>query len=358
MTSIESRLRALDLPLPDDLVVRATAAATAAPHSPRRSQTIARTLAIGTIASAAFLGANAASAQLWPAYGRLLAEAPGLRDIPWWFEPSIGTAPQDVTPIDVSATSAGHTVRIIGASADGARTMLFFEIDGKRYDSDTSPVEFTIFGQATLTDSEGNVYRQLLYGGGLVGIFEPLRGAAAQGAAVTLHITQLHPRDPGDPVAGDWTLTFSMTADPALPVAIPAPITVEGTTYTVTSLRVSREVIEVRWRATGAAVDQAVAHEAAAPPWTNAPSAMLTPGPITVSPEFKAHADQRRVLNATFFDPTLLAPSGLIERPFSGGMSAPRDGAVEGDATIRLTGAGRYRLRFGEQAEMILEIPK
>jgi hypothetical protein len=363
-SSLEERLFALELPLPKGLVLRAAAAAT---QPARRASGVAvvRPVAIGALSLGAFVGINAVAGHVWPAYGRLLADVPGARIVPGWLDPRTGLVPQTATPLNASATSAGHEVRLIGGSADGVRTLLFVEIDGKSYSDVNDPPRFSV-GAATITDRNGNVYKQLPYGHNFIPAFEPLRGAAADGGPLTLHITELLPAEPGDPVRGDWTMRFTLVAEPLLDVRVPAAIVTSGTTYEVVSVRASREVLDLHWRATGEAVAQFTALIADPPAMTLDPTTE-TPGgagggpvlgrPITVTPEFQAYSDRIHAFMREHFEVSLVAPSGETLHPFSGGSGAPKDGAVEGDATLLLRGPGRYFVRFGTVAEMSIDIP-
>jgi hypothetical protein len=168
-----------------------------------------------------------------------------------------GLSPSQVTPATGSATSSGHTISLIGASADAARTVVLVQVDG--HDAPPSKTAAGYQLDATLTDTYGHSYSRI--GGQTSDLwFEPLVGPAARGPAnLTLHVSSLMlwPADSsGAPrtvttVKGDWSIGLTVTRRPGVTVAIPAPVTVGDMTYTVTSIRVSGTEVTVNWTVTG-----------------------------------------------------------------------------------------------------------
>lgn len=357
MTSLESRLANLDLTIPEHVVARALAGAavTRAPRRPLRAA--ARPVVVGALSFGAFVGGNVVSAHVWPTYGQLLAGLPGGDIIPRWLDPRTGLVPKTATPLDAKTASAGHEVRLIGGSADATRTLLFFEIDGKSYNNVDDPPRFHVV-TATITDAEGNVYKQLPYGHNLVPAFAPLQGAAANGGPLTLDITELMESDTGETVVGDWTLPFRLFAQPPLAVTVPSAVTVAGTRYEIVAVTASREVLEFSWRATGAAVDEFAVIIADPPSTVVAPGTNPLPGQaFEPSPEFRVYQQRIRAFVEGHFQVTIVAPSGQRRSPFDGGSGTPKDGALAGSATAVLEGPGRYVIRFGNGAELTLDIP-
>lgn len=356
MQSLESRLENLDLTIPRELVARALVGA-AVPRAPRRPlRPAARRVVVAALSLGVFVGGNVVSAQLWPAYGHVLADLPGGNIIPRWLDPHTGLVPQTATQLDSIATSAGHEVHLIGGSADGARTLLFFEIDGKSYNNVDDPPRFHVT-TATITDAEGNVYGQLPYGHNFISAFAPLQGEAANGGPLTLHVTELLQGTTGETVSGAWTLPLRIVAQPPRAVSVPPAISVAGTRYEIVAVTASREVLEFSWRAAGTAVDEFAVIVADAPAAAVNPGTNPLPGEaIEPSAAARAYAERIHASLDRHFRVTVVAPSGQRRSPFTGGTAAPKEAVVEGSATILIEGPGRYVVRFGTNAELVLEI--
>src|SRR5712691_9672355 len=74
---------------------------------------------------------NLVAAYYAPTYNRAIANAPGIGGPSSKILAAVGLRAGDVTSFNDSASSRGHTLRLVAGYADGLRTVLFISIDGK-----------------------------------------------------------------------------------------------------------------------------------------------------------------------------------------------------------------------------------
>ena len=199
---------------------------------------------------------NLGAAYFFPSYGEALANAPVVGGLSRSILSGTGMLNADVSAFNEVSSSNGHKLRLVGAYADGLETIFFVEIDGQSLASAEPPRKsdrYLIAGDATLTDQFGHSY---VRGGTPSGdqrplIFSALVGPAAQyGARLTLHVRLLTNVGTTEAVDGDWSLHATLFEHPAHVIPLPAPVTIAGNTYTITSLRLGA-VLQLRWRVTG-----------------------------------------------------------------------------------------------------------
>jgi hypothetical protein len=254
----------------------------------------------GALAVLALVTTNWVLVYFFPSYGLALADAPVAGRVAAPLLQLAGLDAGDVTPEDQWATSSGHTIHLTGIATDPVRTLLFLEIDGHsdtetgheteimgssasssepdplgwpsdprgsvfwdeaqlgRQEAGAAPHGFdtTWVGDANVTDQFRQHYEALSLGGSVLRV-DPLRGAAAvHGARLHVQVTELEL--PHRSLAGDWAFDVVVFASPSRRLAMPAPVTVNGTRYRVTSVTTTGQMLTVRWTATGPDVDRIV----------------------------------------------------------------------------------------------------
>lgn len=296
---------------------------------------MARALAILLALAAA---ANAAATYFAPAYGQALADSP-TGPITEPLLRASGLTAGAVTPFDQSVTSAGHTIRLVGAYSDGLQTTVFLQVDGQPLAAPRSPggkVWGDRYGaEMRLTDQFGRQYAPYGTSGTSVSVYEPLSGpAAVVGARLTLHLSRLYdmsrrntaagPEERPPSVDGDWTFRFVLVQRPAHALPLPAPIHIGDTTYTFTSVRAAA-TLSVRIRVSGGAVSR----------WNQ-------PGPGG-----GVRGDEAGAYLVELYDRT-----GRPQREGFGGDSI--------DLSWILDGPGRYRLHVGgtQGVDVWFDVPK
>jgi hypothetical protein len=161
----------------------------------RRPIRVAAALAIGVVLIA---GGNGAAAYYAPAYGQALAATPVLHNIAQPLLHAFGLTEQNAVALDSTATSNGHRIHLVAGYADGLRTVIMLEIDGRGLNGNPKqyglhPGDYGISpDNVTLTDQFGHTYKPngLNVASGLQ--FEPLVWPASKvGARLTLHVTAL-----------------------------------------------------------------------------------------------------------------------------------------------------------------------
>lgn len=316
---------------------------------PARSRLI-KVSAAAAAAVVAILVVNIAAAYYAPKYQRAVADTPGLGPISQRLLSAVGLKGSDVAVVGDSASSAGHTLKLVGAYADGLRTVLFVSIDGKGVTGDPkqygrNPGEWGVsFDLATLTDQFGRSYVVQ----GVVGPtdlqYEPLAWPASDvGARLTLHITgvwaiwKVAEAGPGksiDPETltthGDWTLHVTLISSPAHAIALPAPIHTSQVDYTFTRISASETEMVLHWTVAGPAVDQMAKDQGAAP--SNA------------DPFGDPLFDQ-------YLRPHLYSEAGTELQMQDFGYTWPKTGPAQGEMTVFLNGPGRYRIQIGTVAQ-------
>jgi hypothetical protein len=216
-------------------------------------------LALGLIGAV-----NLAGAYYFPRYGTALANAPLVGGVSRSFLSDAGLLTADTSAFNDTATSNGHTLRLIGGYADGLQTVFLIEIDGQSLASAGHPRKtdhyLVVDRGATLTDQFGHTYQR---DGSPSGdqrpvVFSPLVSPAAEnGARLTLHVEGLANVGSIQIVAGDWTLHATLFAHRAHSIPLPAPMTLAGNTYTLTSIRSSATRFEISWKVSGPGVARA-----------------------------------------------------------------------------------------------------
>jgi len=280
---------------------------------------------------------NLGAAYYAPRYGQALAQVPLVGGIYAKALEYYGLAPKNVTVVNNSSTSSGHTVRLVAAYADGLRTVLVVEIDGRTLTygktSHPSPGEFGVGNHGetpdlgyTLTDQFGHSYTEGV-GNGYTNYlqFQPLVWPASKvGARLTLHITTLMKlwlEGAGqDEVSGDWTLHATLVAEPVHVLPLPSPVQTSNAVYTFTSLRVTSTAVHIEWTATGALIDD---------------------------PRLANHGSQAAdQLMTDYFLPRLFDSAGRETQDSTSGITLSRPVKIEFNGYV--SGPGRYRLQLGD----------
>jgi hypothetical protein len=318
---LERTLEEMDFELPAGLVDRTLRAAATGPvqsRSARRPWNRPRNLLIGIAATLILLIAgNALTAYFAPRYGQALADAPVLGAVAGPVLHFSGLDASEVIPLNEAVTSAGHTVKLIGAYADSERTVLFLEVDGQPHGLPNKQ-QSCCYADATLTDQFGHSYQQIYSVDALSPTFSPLVSPASNlGARLTLHINSLMPTGPGfTEASGDWELHLTLLQQAGVVLPLPARVTANGVTYTFTSLRLSQFQLKVNYTMSGPLVDQ----QRGATPQAPDPNS------------FFFHYAFPRLVNA----------AGVEAQLSDWGMTLPK-----GDLTAILPGPGSYTLTLG-----------
>jgi hypothetical protein len=287
---------------------------------------------------------NILAAYFAPKYQRALADS-GVGPISQRFLSAVGLRSGDVTVVGDSATSAGHTLKLVGAYADGLRTVIFVSVDGKGVTGNPkeygrNPGEWGVsFDLATLTDQFGHSYG----GQGVVGPtdlqFQPLAWPASDvGGRLTLHITGIWapwkiaaqgPNKVIDTEAltthGDWNLHVTLISAPYHTIALPAPVHTPMADYTFTGISASETEMVLHWTVDGPVNDGL----RSAPAPQNPPSAAYTQ---TMQDYFSPHV----------YD----AGGGELQMQ-DYGFEWPKTGPAKGEMTVFINGPGRYRIQLG-----------
>jgi hypothetical protein len=227
----------------------------------------ARLVAALVAALALLIVGDGVAAFYAPRYGQVLAQMPLLGGINAKLLDFYGLTEQNVTVVNDSSTSSGHTVRLVAGYADGLRTVLYVEIDGrgltgnpKAYGRHLGDYGVGAERGLTLTDQFGHSYK--FAGAGTTFFqFEPLVWPASSlGARLTLHITYLQKlwlegAGQDRELSGDWALHATLVAEPVHVLPLPSPVRTTNAVYTFTSLRVTSTAVHLEWTTTGALID-------------------------------------------------------------------------------------------------------
>jgi hypothetical protein len=206
---------------------------------------------------------NVLAAYYAPTYSRALADAPGIGGPSSKILAAFGLNVDQVTAINDSATSSGHTLRLAAGYADGLRTVLFISVDGRGLDGNPkgygmNPGDYGL-GNFTLTDQFGHTYAPSGVGSPNWIPFTPLTWPASKvGARMTLHVTSIDAlwlRDSAE-ANGDWSLHATLVAEPAHTLALPAPVRTPQANYTFTSIRSSATTLNIQWTVEGPVLDR------------------------------------------------------------------------------------------------------
>jgi hypothetical protein len=275
----------------------------------------------------AILFVNLVAAYFAPRYGQALADAPIVGGVTSPVLRYSGLDASQITHLDVSATSSGHTIKVVAAFADTERTVLLLEVDGKPHGLPMKEAA-CCYAEGTLVDQFAIEYQRIYSPDAMAMTFKPLAGPASQlGARLRLHITTLQGLRPEfQAISGDWSLNVTLIQQAGKVLANPAPVTANGITYTITSERLSGQQLHVAFSLSGPAVDaqRKLAYETKSPPF----------------PDDRSFATQ-------FVFPKLLGAQGNPEFPYEWGFTTPRQGPISGGMTAVVAGPGHYTLTFG-----------
>ena len=323
------------------------------PHKTARPRASGRALRVSAAAAVivvAILVVNVLAAYYAPKYQRALAGS-GVGPISQRFLSAVGLRAGDVTVVGDSATSAGHTLKLVGAYADGLRTVLFVSVDGKGVTGNPkeygkNPGEWGIsFDLTTLTDQFSHSYG----GQGIVGPtdlqFQPLAWPASDvGARLTLHVTgvwaiwKLAEQGPNKVIDtealtthGDWSLHVTLFSTPYHTIALPAPVHASMADYMFTGIVATETEMVLHWTVRGPVTDQLRPEQTAPPPLKSDP--MANP------------------LIGDYFEPRIFDAAGTELQMQDWGFTWPKTGPVQGEMTVFINGPGRYRIQLGSAVE-------
>ena len=305
----------------------------------QRAVPLLRLGAVG-MAVAVVILLNVVAAYYAPTYSRAVADAPGIGGPSSKVLAAFGLSAADVTSINDTASSAGHTLHLAAGYADGLRTVLYVSIDGRGLDG--NPKEFGMnagdygLGEFTLTDQFGRSYAPNGVGGPTMIQFTPLAWPASRvGARLTLHVTSIQAmwlRGAGE-VQGDWTLHATLVAEPAHTLVLPSPVHTPQANYTFTSIRSSATTLIIRWTVDGPAVDRINVL------WKDARIKTLPQ-----VPQGPPNAEQQQ-LERDYFWPQVFDTSGRQVLLSEWGFTFAK--RATGELTAYIPGPGRYRIQLG-----------
>ncbi len=338
---IDERLRSLGSSLivgPEDAraleqIVELRIPAVARPAAREARSSRRHVVRFGAVATAiAFVMlANLVAAYYAPTYSRALADAPGIGGPTSIVLAAFGLNAGNITAINDSATSSGHTVRLASGYADGLRTVLFVSVDGKGLEGNPkgfgmNPGDYGL-GEYTLSDQFGRYYEPHGVGGPTMIPFTPLLWPASSvGARLTLHVTSIDAiwlRGGGE-VRGDWSLHATLVAEPAHTLDLPAPVHTSQANYTFTSIRSTATTLSIHWTVDGAVLDQEKRLRAPAGSWMSA---------------------EYMQLQHDYFWPEVFDAAGRPVQLSDWGITFTRP--ATGEITVCIPGPGRYRVQLG-----------
>jgi hypothetical protein len=294
-----------------------------------------RLLAAAVLVLGLLVLGNGLAAYCAPRYGLALAQVPLVGAVYAKALESYGLAPNDLTVVDNSSTSSGHAVRLVAGYADGLRTVLVVEIDGRTLPYGKlphyRPGEYAVGNHGetsdlgiTLTDQFGHSYSQIGSGAQNYLEFQPLAWPASRvGGRVTLHIPALRKLwlGPGqDEVSGDWTLHATLVAEPVHVLPLPSPVRTTNAVYTFTALQLTSTAVHIEWTTSGALIDD---------------------------PRLTNHGSQTETqLARDYLLPRLFDAAGHETQDSTSGITFSRPVKTEFNAFV--SGPGRYRLQLGD----------
>jgi len=283
---------------------------------------------------------NLLAAYYAPTYSRAVADAPGIGGPSSKILAAFGLNADQVTAINDSATSSGHTLRLAAGYADGLRTVLFISVDGRGLDGNPkghgmNPGDYGL-GNFTLTDQFGHTYVPSGVGSPNWIPFTPLTWPASKvGARLTLHVTSIDAlwlRDSAE-ANGDWSLHATLVAEPAHTLALPAPVRTPQANYTFTSIRSSATTLNIQWTVEGPVLDRVNDLWAAGGSRTNPQVPPASPTP------------EEQQLERDYFWPQVFDASGRQAQLSEWGITYTKP--ATGEITVFIHGPGRYRIQLG-----------
>jgi hypothetical protein len=287
-------------------------------------------MAVGRAAAlvVAILFVNLLAAYFAPRYEQALADAPFVGGVASPVLRYSGLDASQITHLNASATSAGHTIKLVGAFADTERTVLLMEFDGKPHRVPSkSNQDPCCFAEGTLVDQFALEYQRVFSADAQAATFEPIRGPASRvGARLMLHITILHTNGP-EVVNGDWRLPVTLFQQAGKVLTVPGPVTANGITYTIRSVRLSGTQLSVQFYLSGQRIEE---HRKLA---YGTPSSPDSAGPAGFYQMYVA--------------PTLVDSQGNQAAFRESGVTMPRQGPASGGMTMVVAGSGPYTLTFG-----------
>ena len=361
--TLGERLRAVRFDTPPTLVSSAlvgSARPTATTASPVRHRFGPHAWRWAAVAVVVLLGSNLAAYRVFPSYRVVLAATPGVGPATVAILDNLGLGglppATGVTPLGASAVANGVQVQVVAGYADSIQTVLILKAP-----NGLEPWSASGDGSAagpTLTDQFGDSYAtspgwpEYRTAGEVSLSFPPLTDhadSAGGSLQLTLRIPEMytpHQSTQSNPygcpcvtlpgvapgpkggrnlvgapmVPGPWTVTFTLTPDAGQAVALPAPVTSGGTTYTLTEVRESYPFLYIQWDVSGAAIAQT-------------PGTAPTPASLPWTRNF------------------VVPPSGQTANVLQGGgqLVAPWKYATM-QALVRVSGPGTYKLLLGGPA--------
>jgi len=317
------------------------------PDSRRRVRHLAFRVARGVAAAViAIVLVNVVAAYFAPTYERALADS-GVGPISQRLLSAVGLKAGDVTIVGDSATSAGHTLKLVGAYADGLRTVLFVTIDGGGISGNPKgyglqPGEWGInYDDMTVTDQFGQSYGGVGTGGPTDLQFQPLVWPASEvGGRLTLHITGIwamwkaREQDTSKVIDtealtthGDWSLHVTLISAQYHTIALPAPVHTPMADYTFTGISASETEMVLNWTVGGPANDQIRDQQS------------ISPSPNT--------DPMANPLMRDYFAPRVFNAAGTELQMQDWGFTWPKTGPALGEMTVFINGRGRYRIQLG-----------
>jgi hypothetical protein len=250
---LEERLQKLSVEIPDAERVTAHVLSRA---SRRRSRRFPRTLATA-IATFATLVMLVLVAYFVPAADTAVASVPFAGDL--LRDAGLVGASGRITSVGSESTSSGYRLKLVGAYADSARTVLLLHSD--------PPIDLGGPTPWQLTDQFGRTYHEQggagnLQTGDTSVQFEALAWPDdITGARLTLHISSLQTASetgPGQTVFGTWTLPAILGVDESTVLPTPADANLgparfhfKSATYTPASIAVNVDVTGVSFAQLG-----------------------------------------------------------------------------------------------------------
>jgi hypothetical protein len=239
---LEERLQRLSVEAPDSGRVATRVLSRASRRQARRLPRVAAA-GLATVALVALIGyfvpaADTALASV-PIAGDMLRDA-GL----------VGAAGR-ITSVGSESSSSGYRLKLVGAYADSARTVLLLHAD--------PPIDFSPTPMV-ITDQFGRSYQfqngtANLQTGDSVLQFEALAWPdAITGARITLHLSSVQSADqngPGPAVPGTWTLPATLGLDEGTTLAPPSPATLGPAHYRFTSVSYTPATVAIDMEVTG-----------------------------------------------------------------------------------------------------------
>ncbi len=309
----------------------------------RRARHGTARLAVGLTMALLLIGAgNLAAAYYAPTYGQALAAAPVLRDVAAPLLHAFGLTEQNAVALTGTSSSSGHTVRLVAGYADGLRTVILLDIDGRGLTGNPKqyglhPGDYGIGQGYSLTDQFGHTYKANGATGPTELQFEPLTWPASKvGARLTLHVTGLEKQwlmgqsAPQDTIlAGDWTLHATLMPAAVHDLAVPAPVRTADGVFTVTLLRLTGSELQIRWTVSGPINDRFDG------------LVYSTTGSSNQNPEV-------RQLSQSYFSARFFDPSGQPVYGIDSGGEWDKGKPFRGTLNLTITHPGRYRLQLAD----------